>query len=451
MSPGKAVARFFGVQSRVREPVGDARGNAVGRRVDRGDGGREATTAGRRLEGSGDDATKASATISTSTGTVLDWISSRTDIARWIMFPGRAVDGGAPSYDWRGCPFAGEVKDPLDARVTYERSLIAIEVHERRAHNSCGVTSGLGDASTKSGLRTCALRVMRARHVADGDKRCAGDFFVIYVHGNACDVGDCASEATKIAVGLKSHVIVPEFPGYGVTEGIAHEESVNTVVKATVKYCVKYLHAPQSRIIIMGRSIGTGPATWMARLMCAQGGPPAGLVLQSPFTSIRDMAHRYVGAASQILLADRWNTAENVLHVKCPVLLLHGDLDSVIPLSHSRALMDRMRTANEEFAEIRDHGLSDRHEVIMNLFVQEGCDHNTYDVERHVVLPMLKWSRKKMIPLVIANIERRRNRTAVQEGHMKVLHPMGCRLVAESFMLKYATRSQREKRLQSVM
>jgi len=87
----------------------------------------------------------------------------------------------------------------------------------------------------------------------------------------------------------------------------------------------------------------------------------------------------------------------------------------------------------------------------MNLFVQEGCDHNTYDVEQHVVLPMLKWARKKMIPLVIANIERRRNRTAVQEGRMKVLHPMGCRLMAESFMLKYPTRSQREKRLQSFM
>ena len=369
-------------------------------------------------------------------------------MARWIMFPGRAADGGAPSYDWRGCPFAGEVKDPLNARVTYERSLIAIEVHERRAHNSCGVTSGLGDASTKTGMRTCALRVMRAGRSANGDSRCAGDFFVVYVHGNACDVGDCASEATKIAVGLKSHVIVPEFPGYGVTEGIAHEESVNTVVKATVKYCVKYLHAPQSRIIIMGRSIGTGPATWMARLMCAQGGPPAGLVLQSPFTSIRDIAHRYVGVASKVLLADRWNTAENVLHVECPVLLLHGDLDTVIPLSHSRALMDRMRAANKEFEE---EPRSDRHKVIMNLFVQEACDHNTYDVERHVVLPMLKWSRKKMIPLVIENMERRRHRAPANDGRMKVLKPMGCRLSAESFMLKFATSSQREKTLQSVM
>ena len=438
---------FSGSKNRVDAPGGDVRGNAVGRR----DGGRSASTAGRRTEGTGDDATKASATISTSTGTVLDWISARTDMARWIMFPGRAADGGAPSYDWRGCPFAGEVKDPLNARVTYERSLIAIEVHERRAHNSCGVTSGLGDASTKTGMRTCALRVMRAGRSANGDSRCAGDFFVVYVHGNACDVGDCASEATKIAVGLKSHVIVPEFPGYGVTEGIAHEESVNTVVKATVKYCVKYLHAPQSRIIIMGRSIGTGPATWMARLMCAQGGPPAGLVLQSPFTSIRDIAHRYVGAASKVLLADRWNTAENVLHVECPVLLLHGDLDTVIPLSHSRALMDRMRAANKEFEEEPHLGGSDRHKVIMNLFVQEACDHNTYDVERHVVLPMLKWSRKKMIPLVIENMELRRHRAPANDGRMKVLKPMGCRLSAESFMLKFATSSQREKTLQSVM
>ena len=219
-----------------------------------------------------DDAATATAPIATATGTAMTWMRARADPMRWVMFPGRALEGGAPSYDWRGAPFAGDVADPIDASVTYRRTLVALEIRERRAHTSCGGSSAVGDGRTSDGMTTCALRIMRTKGATNGDDRCAGEYFVVYVHGNACDVGDCAMEATKIAVGLKAHVIVPEFPGYGVTEGVAHEESVNAVVKATVKYCVKYLNVSQSRMIIMGRSIGTGPACWITRMMCAQGG-----------------------------------------------------------------------------------------------------------------------------------------------------------------------------------
>ena len=109
-------------------------------------------------------------------------------------------------------------------------------------------------------------------------------------------------------------------------------------------------------------------------MMCAQGGPPAGLVLQSPYTSIRDVASGYIGATASYLLADRWNNRENLAEVACPVLVMHGDKDTVIPFSHSQNLLEAMRVANEARAE----GEPTR-PASMNLFVQEGCEHNTYD------------------------------------------------------------------------
>ena len=385
----------------------------------------------RRETRRGDDAATATAPIATATGSAMTWMRARADPVRWVMFPGRALEGGAASYDWRGAPFAGDVADPIDASVTYRRTLVALEIRERRAHTSCGGSSAVGDGRTSDGMTTCALRIMRTKGATNGDDRCAGEYFVVYVHGNACDVGDCAMEATKIAVGLKAHVIVPEFPGYGVTEGVAHEESVNAVVKATVKYCVKYLNVSQSRMIIMGRSIGTGPACWITRMMCAQGGPPAGLVLQSPYTSIRDVASGYIGATASYLLADRWNNRENLAEVECPVLVMHGDKDTVIPFSHSQNLLEAMRVANEARAE----GEPTR-PASMNLFVQEGCEHNTYDAEQHVVLPVMKWVRKRVTPAVIEYLTRKN----ADERGQKALEPMRCRLAAESFMLKYSNR-----------
>jgi pimeloyl-ACP methyl ester carboxylesterase len=389
----------------------------------------------RREARRGDDAATATAPIATATGTAMTWMRARADPMRWVMFPGRALEGGAPSYDWRGAPFAGDVADPIDASVTYRRTLVALEIRERRAHTSCGGSSAVGDGRTSDGMTTCALRIMRTKGATNGDDRCAGEYFVVYLHGNACDVGDCAMEATKIAVGLKAHVIVPEFPGYGVTEGVAHEESVNAVVKATVKYCVKYLNVSQSRMIIMGRSIGTGPACWITRMMCAQGGAPAGLVLQSPYTSIRDVACAYIGATATYLLADRWNNRENLAEVDCPVLVMHGDKDTVIPFSHSENLLEAMRVANQARAE----GEPTR-PASMNLFVQEGCEHNTYDAEQHVVLPMMKWVRKRVTPAVIEHATRKNVSGGADARGQKALEPMRCRLAAESFMLKYSNR-----------
>ena len=377
----------------------------------------------------GDDASRCYAPIATSTSSSLRWFRARTDLARFAMFPGRARDvigNRTSSYDWTGGGLGEDARDPVDASVVYRKTLVGLEVCDRRTHVSCGMPYAIGDGQTSSGLRTCAMRIMRSRETKSGDEQCAADFFVIYLHGNACDVGDCAEEAMKLAIGLSSHVIVPEYPGYGVADGISHEESVNTIVKATVKYCVKYLLAPQSRMIIFGRSIGTGPATWLARLMCVQNGAPAGLVLQSPFTSIRDLAARYIGVG-RYAIGDGWNIMENLAEVECPVLLLHGDQDEIIPYEHSNKLVDTMHVVNADRVPCKPPSIS--------MFTQHGADHNNYEVKAHIVVPCMKWIRTKVIPHALENL--RKNKTAInkEEGEQKWLNPMHCRLVAKPHML----------------
>lgn len=401
---------------------------------------------------SGEDARTRVATIATSTGGALAWFTAAyCDPARGVMFPGRgattrASTASSSSYDWSGAPFAGTVDDPVEPGVRYVRTLVALEVCERRASGaSCGPGGGAGDGVSSEGLTTCAMRIMRTVTSDSGDDKAKGQYFVVYAHGNACDVGDCVSEATKIAVGLKAHVIIPEFPGYGVVDGVAHEQNVNTILKATVKYVVKFLHAPQSRIIVVGRSIGTGPATWLARLMSLQGSPPAALILHSPYTSIRAIAKVYVGAASY-LLADRWNTERNIVDVACPVLLIHGDLDEIIPHSHSFQLTQTVKDTKarrEKEAIAVELPAPEPKPATISLYIQEGRDHNTFDTERDFLFPIMKFIRTKVNPYVWRNTLIRRagniKGASLLSSHEKApddLEPMGCKTRVEAHLLK---------------
>jgi pimeloyl-ACP methyl ester carboxylesterase len=249
---------------------------------------------------------------------------------------------------------------------------------------------------------------------------------------------------------VKAHVIVPEFPGYGVVGGVAHEHNVNAILKATVKYVVKFLHAPQSRVIIVGRSIGTGPATWLARLLSIQGSPPAALILHSPYTSIRAIARKYIGMASYFL-ADRWNSERSIVDVACPVLLIHGDGDEIIPHEHSYQLAQTVKDVKaRREKEAKDGGFSppEPKPATISLYIQEGCDHNTFDTERDFLFPIMKFISTKVNPYVwrSAFIRRVGNTKgaillSTYESPPEELEPMGCKMRVETSMLKNRVKS----------
>lgn len=86
------------------------------------------------------------------------------------------------------------------------------------------------------------------------------------------------------------------YPGYGMAEGMATEDTVDAAVHAAIRLATETLGTPADRLVFYGRSVGTGPAAAAAaRLSAGEFGPPAALVLQSPFTSIQDFARDKAG------------------------------------------------------------------------------------------------------------------------------------------------------------
>ena len=114
----------------------------------------------------------------------------------------------------------------------------------------------------------------------------------------------------------------------------AHLWSVLVWVEAELRW-------PLSRVLLFGQSIGSGPCCWAAAWLNRAGRHLAGLVLQSPFTSIREVARDLVGSAAASLVAERWQSVVQVEFIVDPVLLLHGVKDELIACAHSERLYAR--------------------------------------------------------------------------------------------------------------
>jgi len=160
-------------------------------------------------------------------------------------------------------------------------------------------------------------------------------YVLIYFHSNAEDLGGVYKYMKLLRDGLKMHIIAAEFPGYGIAEGKPSATSLNECALQIYQHVRDVLKWPSHRIIVCGRSIGTGPATKLASDQ-----PVAGLILVSPFTSLKNVAKHTFGFIGSFLAPNYWDNIDAIKKVQCPILLIHGKDDSMIPSDHSRTLYD---------------------------------------------------------------------------------------------------------------
>jgi len=160
-------------------------------------------------------------------------------------------------------------------------------------------------------------------------------YLVVYIHSNFEDLGRCHSFCMSMRYHLKAHVLAVEYPGYGIAPGTTCEEQRATeAAHVAVRFAHEVLRWPWDSIILMGRSIGTGPATTLAAMYRF-----GGLVLVAPFLSVRDLCREYIGAAAGFI-RERFPNSELITQVKCPCLIVHGRKDTMVPVRHGNALHD---------------------------------------------------------------------------------------------------------------
>jgi len=157
------------------------------------------------------------------------------------------------------------------------------------------------------------------------------DRVVIYSHGNAEDLGQRLPYLDLLSKLCAVDVLGYEYCGYGMSEGTASEENCVASIEVAYQYLLNLF--PPSRIIAFGRSIGTGPTIDLA----IRHPDIRGLVLQSPPESCGRAVLGSVASSIGYSL-DIFKNYEKIDKITCPVLIMHGTLDEIVPWEHGIAL-----------------------------------------------------------------------------------------------------------------
>ncbi len=179
-------------------------------------------------------------------------------------------------------------------------------------------------------------------YVIDNVRRTHG--LLLAFHGNADLAARQIDWAEEVARRTGLAVMIAEYRGYGGLAGKPGYAESQLDADAAYRFAREQLGVPSDRIAFFGHSLGTAVATELAERH-----PPSSLLLQSPFTSARDMARVLVGRHPSEFTWNRlsrihFNTLAKVKSVDAPVSVAHGAQDRLIPISMGRQVFDAARS-----------------------------------------------------------------------------------------------------------
>jgi uncharacterized protein len=160
------------------------------------------------------------------------------------------------------------------------------------------------------------------------------DVTLLWFHGNGGNISHRVPEIAQIHHRLGANVFIFDYRGYGRSEGIPSEQGTYRDSRAALACLQGRADVNPQKIVYFGRSLGAAVAVELAAHQ-----PPLGLVLVAPFVSLSDMARiLYRLPAIPWLVRGRYNSLTYINSIHRPLLILHGDQDTVVPISQGRKL-----------------------------------------------------------------------------------------------------------------
>ena len=154
---------------------------------------------------------------------------------------------------------------------------------------------------------------------------------VLYLKGNSKSIkgwGKFAVDFTRLGF----DVVMVDYRGFGKSKGKRSEKDIKDDMQKV--YDILKSRVDEKYIVIYGRSMGSGFATKLASR-----NDPRMLVLESPYYSMTKMAKRYIPfMPASLILRFPLKTYKWIQYVTCPIKIIHGTSDKLIPYKTSLSL-----------------------------------------------------------------------------------------------------------------
>ena len=158
---------------------------------------------------------------------------------------------------------------------------------------------------------------------------------LLFFHGNAGNIsGRLESVQQFHQLGL--NVLIVDYRGYGQSTGSPSEEGIYRDAAACWRYLTGTQGVASQKIIVFGRSMGGGAATWLAARE-----QPGGVILESVFTNVPDIgAHHYPFLPVRALAANQFDNKSRVDEIEAPTLFIHSREDRIVPFTLGRQVYE---------------------------------------------------------------------------------------------------------------
>ncbi|MEW4488200.1 alpha/beta hydrolase [Thalassoglobus sp. JC818] len=163
---------------------------------------------------------------------------------------------------------------------------------------------------------------------------------------------------------LNCDTLIFDYRGYGGSAGSPAESDISDDSLKVWDFAIEKLGYQPSQIICSGQSLGGGVATRLAWELSQRKTPPAGLILTATFSSLADAASvHYPWLPVKALLVEKYPSAERIRNVDCPLLVIHGKQDRIVPFELGQRLFeaapDQVQGIPKTFVELPQAGHND--------------------------------------------------------------------------------------------
>ncbi|TGK07070.1 alpha/beta hydrolase [Leptospira semungkisensis] len=173
---------------------------------------------------------------------------------------------------------------------------------------------------------------------------------VLYFHGNAGSLRSWGGVAEDF-VPRGWDLLMTDYRGYGKSRARLTEKGMYEDAEKWYSYLQTHKAKKENEILIYGRSIGTGVALDLGTKTY-----PAYILLETPYTSIADLAREFYPFVPSWFLSFALDSKKKIEKVKSPITIFHGDQDEIVPFEQGQALFQIATQAGKDAKFVRIEG-----------------------------------------------------------------------------------------------